>query len=231
MRILGVIPARGGSRAVPRKNIRLLGGRPLIAHTISAAGASDSITYLVVSTDDAEIATIAGDLGVDVVARPSVLAGDEAPMVPVIQHALDEVERDRPPFDAVFTLQATCPFRTASDIDAAAALLAEGGADSVIGVVRVQDMHPARIKRIEGGFLEDFCVEEDEGTRRQDLEAAYRRSGGVYLTARETVVGGSLRGLRQRAYEMPPERSINIDEPLDFLLAEAALSAGMVQAP
>ncbi len=222
-RTLGVIPVRGGSKGVPRKNIKALGGKPLLQYTVEAAQRSSGIDHLVVSTEDAEIAAVARELGVEVIERPAALATDTTPTHPVIAHALALVEERLPRFDYVFTLQVTTPFRTAADIDGAIDSLRTSGAESVIGVVRVFDQHPARIKRIEGGRLREFCVPEEEGSRRQDLEPAYLRNGAIYVCRRDVIERGSLRGDDQCPYEMPPERSINIDEPIDFLLAEAVL--------
>lgn len=221
---LGVIPARGGSKGVPGKNNRPLGGRPLIAYTIDAARHSRLLSHFLVSTDSPEIARVAVAHGAPVIERPSALATDEAPMVGVVRHALEEMERRLDcRFDWVATLQPTTPFRAASDIDAAVELLRETGADSVLGVVRLYDAHPVRVKRIVGGRLHPYAFDEDEASRRQDLPPAYIRNGAIYLTRRDVVDRGSLRGEEQVPFEMPAERSVNIDEPIDFLLAEAVL--------
>ena len=221
MRILGVIPARGGSKGVPRKNIRSLGGRPLMSYTISAAKES-KITHLVVSTEDDEIASVAKSEGVEVIMRPEHLAQDETPTHPVIIHVLDHLKAKGHEFDAVFTLQVTSPFRNAHDIDHCIKMLESSDADSIISVAPVGHGHPVLAKKIVNDALEDFFPEV-EGTRRQDLEPAYIRNGAVYLTRMSTVRGGSLRGQHQRPYIMPTERSVNIDEPIDFILAEALL--------
>jgi CMP-N-acetylneuraminic acid synthetase len=190
------------------------------------------VTEQVVSTEDAEIESIARQLDVRVVARPVELATDTAPSAPVIKHALDVIEdEDKRRFDYVLTLQPTTPFRLGVDIDAAVGLLDEideGGA-SVTSIVRVLDRHPARAKRLENGRLVDYCVPDREGTRRQDLPAAYVRNGAIYVARRNVIESGSVWGRVEYPYEMPPERSINIDEPLDFLLAEAVLHSGLVR--
>jgi N-acylneuraminate cytidylyltransferase len=222
LRVLGVIPVRGGSKGIPRKNLHPLGGKPLIQYTIDAACASRRLTDFVVSTEDAEIASVATRAGARVVERPRELATDEAPTLPVIQHAVAAVEAGDARFDYVFTLQVTTPFRRGEDIVAAIALAESTGAVSVIGVVRVYDTHPARIKRIENGRLGDYFPE-DEHSRRQDLPPAYLRNGAVYLTRRDVLDRGALKGKDQVPFEMPPERSVNIDEPIDFLLAEQML--------
>jgi D-3-phosphoglycerate dehydrogenase len=229
--VLGVIPARGGSKGIPKKNIKPLLGRPLLAYTVDAARKSRRLTHVVVSTDDSETADIARELGVEVIDRPQDLARDTTPTLPVVQHALDVLEPQRGRFDYVFTLQVTSPFRSAADIDQAIELLQTSGAESVIGVVRVFDNHPARVKKIREGRLEAFETFEPEGIRRQDLPPAYLRNGAVYVVRRDVLDRGSLLGQDQCPFEMPPARSINIDEPLDFALAEAALAGGFVDAP
>ncbi len=229
--MLAVIPARGGSRGVPRKNIRSLGGHPLLAYTVAAACAATRLTRCVVSTDDEAIASVAAGLDVEVVERPTELATDTAPTAPVLLHALSRVEGDGTQFDYILTLQPTTPFRLGTDIDAAIALLdqLEASRETVTSVVRLIDAHPARAKRLIDRHLVNYCEEEREGTRRQDLAPAFLRNGAVYAARRQVVLEGSVRGSAEIGYEMPAERSVNIDEPMDFLLAEAVLRAGLVK--
>jgi CMP-N,N'-diacetyllegionaminic acid synthase len=230
--VLAVVPARGGSRGVPRKNIRALGAHPLLAYTIAAGRSSARVTDLVVSTEDTEIADVARAYGATVVERPPELATDEAPTAPVIQHAIEEVERSTGrTYDYILTLQPTTPFRRGWDIDAAVDLLeaTPNLEASVTSVVRIFDAHPARVKRLEGDRLLPYIAGDDLPTRRQDLPPAYLRNGAIYLSHRHTVTGGSVWGNPEVPYEMPPERSVNIDEPLDFLLAEAVVDAGLTE--
>lgn len=228
MRVLGVIPARGGSTEIPRKNLAPLGGKPLIQYTIEASLAVPRLSRVVVSTEDEEIAQVALSLGAEVpFVRPVELASDHARSVDVLIHAVDEVESSyRVVFDWVLLLQPTTPFRSPKDIESSLDLAAGGQCDSVISVVPVYDSHPVRIKRIVDGRLEPFCVEEVEGMRRQDLTPpAFKRNGAIYLTRRDVVMTGhSIWGSWIRPYEMPPERSINIDSPLDLAVAEAVLT-------
>jgi CMP-N,N'-diacetyllegionaminic acid synthase len=230
--VLAVVPARGGSRGVPRKNIRLLGEHPLLAYTIAAGRASHRVTDLVVSTEDPEIAEVAERYGAAVIERPAELATDTAPTAPVIQHAMDLVESTRgEAYGYVLTLQPTTPFRRGWDIDAAVDLLegTEAPDASVTSVVRIFDAHPERVKRLDGDRLLPYIAGDDRPTRRQDLPPAYLRNGAIYLAHRHTVVEGSVWGSPEVPYEMPPERSVNIDEPLDFLLAEAVVGAGLTE--
>lgn len=227
---LGVIPARGGSKGVPRKNIRELAGRPLLAYTIEAALASKLLTRVVLSTDDDEIATVGARLGVNApFRRPAELATDSAKAIPVLEHALRFVEdEEKRTYDAVLMLQPTTPFRTTEDIDGALSLLATSGADSVISVVDVAGHHPARMKYLEGDRLIDppFC-EACENQPRQELRPMFLRNGGIYATRREVLLAGSLKGRDCRAWVMPASRSVNIDDELDFRYAAWLRAEGL----
>lgn len=227
--VLAVIPARGGSKGVPRKNIREVGGKPLIAYSIEAALAVKDIFHrIIVSTDDVEIAEIAKSYGADVpFMRPENLGSDKMPMVPVLQHAVQFVEKqDQVKIDWVFLLQPTAPLRTGEDIRAAVDLAANGTADSVISVVQVFAVHPILMKRIDGNRLLPFCIEEKEGTRRQDYQpAAYMRNGSIYLTKRDVLMeSGSIWGHEICPYVMPEDRSLNIDSEFDLKLVDMVLS-------
>jgi CMP-N-acetylneuraminic acid synthetase len=228
-KVLAVIPARGGSKGVPRKNIRPVCGKPLISYTIEhALSAQDRFYRVIVSTDDVEIATIAREQGADVpFLRPADLARDESPVIPMLQHAVEFVERqDGVRMDWICLLQPTEPFRTVTDLEQCLQLGFAGGCDSVISVVQVFATHPILMKRIEADRLLPFCVEEREGTRRQDYRpAAYMRNGSIYLTRRDVLMEqGSIWGATIRPYVMPMERSVSIDTELDLKLAELMMS-------
>jgi CMP-N-acetylneuraminic acid synthetase len=228
-KVLAVIPARGGSKGVPRKNIRPICGKPLISYTIEfALSAQQRFHRVIVSTDDVEIATIAKAHGAEVpFLRPANLARDESPVIPMLQHAVNFVERqDGLRMDWICLLQPTEPFRTADDLEQCLQLGFAGGCDSVISVVRVFATHPILMKRIEEGQLLPYCVEEREGTRRQDYEpAAYMRNGSIYLTKRDVLMEqGSIWGRTIRPYVMPMERSVSIDTELDLKQAELMMS-------
>lgn len=228
-KVLAVIPARGGSKGVPRKNIRLVGGKPLIAYTIEPALAvKHRLHRLIVSTEDAEIAEVARRYGAEVpFLRPDDLGGDRVPMVPVLQHAVKRIEEmDGIRLDWVLLLQPTCPFRAPEDILATLDLAVAGGCDSVISVVRVLAHHPILMKKIENNQLLPFVIEEKEGTRRQDYTPpAYMRNGSIYLTRRDNLLeNNSIWGKVIRPYLMPEERSVNVDSELDLKLVEFILS-------
>jgi CMP-N-acetylneuraminic acid synthetase len=236
MRLLAVIPARGGSKGVPRKNVRALAGKPLIAWTIEAAlAASDLFARIFVSTDDPEIAAAARDHGAEVPRlRPRELGQDLTPMLPVLQHALSVSEEElRVQFDWVMLLQPTAPFRTGEDIRAAVRLAREGSCDSVISVVQVFAEHPILMKRIQDGQLLPYCIAEREGTRRQDYSPpAYMRNGAIYLTRRDIVMErNSIWGSVIRPYVMPEDRSPSIDSEIDFLLCDLLMNKRLGRSP
>jgi len=223
--VLAVIPARGGSKGVPRKNIREIHGKPLIAYTIETALAAQHLFHrIVVSTDDKEIAAIAQQHGAAVpFMRPPQLAEDNAPMVPVLQHSVEFVEwQDGITLDWVMLLQPTAPLRTAQDLEKALRLTEDNACDSVISVMRVYATHPILMKRIEKNRLVSYCIEEKEGTRRQDYDPpAYMRNGAIYLTRRSVLMDhGSIWGNFISPYIMPPERSISVDNEMDLKLLE-----------
>lgn len=224
-KVLAVIPARGGSKGVPHKNVRIVCGKPLIAYTIETALAARRLFHrIVVSTDDPQIADVARSLGAEVpFMRPPDLADDKTPMVPVLQHTVRFVEeQDGTTLDWIMLLQPTAPFRTVEDIEEALRIACDGECDAVISVVQVFSVHPILMKRIENGLLVPFCIEEKEGTRRQDYQPpAYMRNGGIYLTRRDVLLErSSIWGSITKPYVMPPERSIGIDSELDLKLVE-----------
>lgn len=232
-RILGVILARGGSKGVPHKNIRLLGGIPLIAYTIIEAKKSKLINRLIVSSDDDEIRATAIQYGAEApFKRPSELSTDTARAVDCDRHALEWAEKEEgKKYDYVVELMCTNPFKTADDIDAVLTKLIKTGADSVIGVTRLEDHHPIRIKKIENDCIVDFCLKEIPETHRQQLKPdAYIRNGAIYSMRRDLLIEGIRYGTNNsRPYIMPALRSVNIDSELDFLLAEVILAKKLHQ--
>ncbi len=231
LKVLGVIPARGGSKGVPRKNIRLLAGKPLLAYTAEAALGSRLLSRVLLSTDDPQIAEVGRACGLEApFLRPAELATDKAGSLPVVLHALQWAEAEEGVlYDAVMMLQPTTPFRRVDDIDGAIELLEISGADSVISVTEVGAFHPARMKYLEGDRLIDppFC-EAYENQARQELRPMYIRSGDVYLTRRRVLLSGSFKGSDSRAWVIEPERAVNIDDIRDFEYAEYLLQKGKI---
>lgn len=227
LRVLGIIPARGGSKGIPRKNIAPLLGRPLLAYTAEAAIRSRRLTRVVLSTDDPDIAEVGKALGLDVpFMRPAHLAGDEVLTVVVLQDVLRRLEEQGERYDAVFTLQPTNPLRLPEDIDGAIELLEHTGADSVISFIPVGEKHPARMKEV-GPDLRVYdppFAEQTEGLPRQRLTKYFLREGSVYLTRRDVLMElNSIKGRDCRAWKIPEERACNIDTPFDMFLAEQLL--------
>ena len=221
--VLGIVTARGGSKGVPRKNIAPLCGKPLLAYTAEAALASRRLTRVILSTDCPEIARIGGEWGLETLPRPAELARDNTPSIPVLQHVVRELEARGQRYDAVFVLQPTTPLRKAADIDGAIELLEATGADSVISFVDVGEKQPARMKYIDGQgrVIDPPYAELFEGQRRQDLPRTYLREGSVYVTRMPVLMQqNSLKGDDCRAWLVPHDQTVNIDEPFDLWLAE-----------
>ena len=219
MSTLGIVPARGGSKGIPGKNLRTVGPRTLIEWTARSALPS-RLDRVIVSTDSKEIANEAERAGLEVpFLRPGELATDASLTIDVVQHALSELGTS---WDTVMILQPTSPFRNVEDIDRCLELFAHTKPDSVVSVTEVGDHHPARMKSIEDGFLIDPPFAEDvEGQPRQTLPKLYLRNGAIYLTATHVLLNGSIKGLRSLAYVMPEERSLNIDNEFDLRIADA----------
>jgi CMP-N,N'-diacetyllegionaminic acid synthase len=223
--MIAIIPARGGSKGVPRKNIRLLNGRPLIAYSIAAAQGARSVDRIVVSTDDIEIARISRDLGAEVRMRPAALAADDTPTRDVLHHLVTEMETEGYRSDAVLTLQPTSPLRTAQHIDEAAALFAaDPHADSLVSCFAVPHVfHPRSVMRKdEAGYLVPF-IDETQPTRRQDKEPVFARNGAAVYITRTARLKDYIFGGRLIAYMMDTDASVDIDTLDDFAVAERLL--------
>jgi CMP-N,N'-diacetyllegionaminic acid synthase len=232
MKVLGIVTARGGSKGIPGKNLKLLGGRPLIEYSIEAAN-DTPLDRLICSTEDARIAAVARSLGCAVpFMRPPELARDETPHLPVIVHAvtwLRDHDGYRP--DAVVILQPTSPLRSAADIAAALRMLELSGADSVVSVNEVgAHAHPMRMLRVDDHGLATLFVNGEPVrrriNRRQDLPTAWVMNGAIYACRTDVLFAAepSLYGDRVVAYPMPAERSLSIDDPDDWAAAERALA-------
>lgn len=224
MRVLGLIPARGGSKGVPRKNIRMLGGKPLLQYTAETARSARLLDRVLLSTDDEEIAVIGKRCGLDVpFMRPPELAMDSTPSLLVVKHALEWLAERGEVFEAICLLQPTHPLRQAGDIDACITLLGESGADSVVTVLPVPPEHNPHWVFFKGedGTLRLSTGETVLIPRRQDLPPAFHREGSVYVTRRDVVLKqGSLLGSRVIGYTIDPGKSVNIDTLEDWARAE-----------
>ena len=218
MDVVALIPARGGSKGIPRKNLASVAGRPLLAWTVDAARASRTVTRTVVSTENEEIAEAARSLGAEVLARPPELAADDTPMQPVIAHALDELATD-----VLVLLQPTSPLRRAEHVDEAVELLVGSGADSVVSVVEVPHRYrPGSLMALDGERL--VRLADDHAATRQEKPLVYARNGPAVLALRPERIGADLYGGDCRPYVMGMRESIDVDEPFDLELAELLLS-------
>ena len=225
--ILAVIPARGGSKGIPRKNIVKINDRPLIDYTIQAALQVSRINHVIVSTEDEEIASISRGLGAEVpFMRPNHLAVDQAQSAPVVIDALYRMEEiNNIKYDAVLMLQPTSPLRTSKHIEKALDLFFSQECDSVVSVVSVGGTHPFRMKRLVDDRLVNYI---DQGfwdmRPRQELPPVYIRNGSIYLIKRDTLISkGQLIGEKCLGMVMNDEESVNIDSPLDLKLARLLL--------
>lgn len=218
-RILALIPARGGSKGIPRKNVKPFAGRPLIEHTIEDALASASVTRTAVSTDDDEIAEVSRAAGADVIRRPDEFATDEASSESALRHALEHLrEEENYQPDLVVFLQCTSPIRTGDDIDAAVDLIEETGADSLVSAVEWEGFTWRR-----GSNAQADPVNYDPGNRprRQDRERTYVENGSIYVFRPEVLLEeGHRLGGETVLFEMGYWSSFEIDEPEDFELCE-----------
>ncbi len=228
MRMLGIVPARGGSKRIPGKNVALLCGKPLVVWAIEAALAAGSLAEVVVSSDDDEILDLAGRYG-DILPlrRPAELSTDTSLAVEYVKHALEARETENRRFDAVAIVQPSSPLTTGADIDATVAKLADSGADSAVTVVRLDHaIHPFKLKVLDGDRLRPYLEEERGRMATHQLGDLYVRNGSVYATTREIIAGGAIIGPDCRAVVMPRERSIDINDPLDLEFAEFLLARG-----
>lgn len=224
-RILGVIPARGGSKGLPKKNLKPLMGKPLIVWTIEQAKGSKYLDQVIVSTEDEVIADISIKNGANVpFPRPKELATDDAKIIDVIIHAMDSLEMNRDCYDLFMLLQPTSPLRISEDIDCAIELLFARKAQTIVSVCETEH-HPygANILPADGN-MQDFLKSEVINKNRQELPTFYRINGAVYLAYCDYIrTRKALIGDGTYAYIMPRERSVDIDSEIDFEFAEYLL--------
>lgn len=231
MRTLVLIPARGQSKGVPRKNIKMLCGKPLLAYTAATAMALQRADAVVLSTDDDEIAEVGRRCGLRVpFMRPPELARDDTPTLPVIRHAIGWLEEHGERFDALCLLQPTTPLRRTEDVDACIALLESSGADAVLTILPT----PARQNpywtyfQDEKGALQLSTGGVEPIPRRQSLPPAFHRAGTVYVTRRDVIMEqNSLYGQDVRGFLVDPQETVDIDSQEDWERAERVIGQRM----
>lgn len=216
--IIAIIPARGGSKGVPGKNIRNLGGIPLLGHSIRHAMESALVNEVYVSTDSEEIAAIAREFGASVIERPAELANDAASSESALLQALDTLAENRPDPELVVFLQGTSPFRRPDDIDAAIRRLRDTGADSLVSVA---PSHRFLWQEGDGGYAESLNYDYGNRPRRQDMRPQYVENGSIYVFSPELLRQKQNRlGGKVCLYVMDEVTALEIDTPLDFQVAE-----------
>lgn len=227
LKVLGLIPARGASKGVPRKNIKELCGKPLLAYTAESALSAGRLARVVLSTEDEEIAQVGRELGLDVpFMRPPELAADDTPTFPVVAHAVQALEEAGDRFDAVCLLQPTNPLRRSDDIDRCIELLEKTGADSVFTMRRVPDEYNPKWVYWQGtdGRMRLSTGESLPVPRRQELPPAYHRDGSIYVTRCCSLQScGNLYGKDARGYEIVGGHHVNIDTFHDWAAATSLL--------
>jgi CMP-N,N'-diacetyllegionaminic acid synthase len=225
VRTLGVIPARAGSRRAPGKNLARLFGKTLVRRSLEVALAAGCFEVVALSSDDDAILAEAEGLDVAPVRRPAELATDEALVADVVLHALAALENPERPFEAVAIVQCTSPFTAPEDVGGTVSLLERTGAESAVSVVRLEAaQHPLKLKLLEGDRLLPY-LEDDRLAPSRELPPLWVRNGSVYAFRRD-VVDRRLLAEDVRGYEMPPERSFDIDTPRDLAFAEFLVERG-----
>ena len=224
--ILAIIPARSGSKRIPKKNIRMLLGKPLLVHTIDAVKNSNHVNRFIVSTEDDKIAQISQSSGTEVIMRPLELARDESPTEDVIINVLEQLHnKEQYTPDLIILLQPTSPLRTTEDIDNAIKAFLTSSSESLISVTEY-DHTPYWAFRIEKGILKPEFTR-DPLKRSQDVPKLYRPNGSIFITRVETFLKNRSFYTNQIIpFVMPRERSIDIDDEFDFSLAEFLLKTG-----
>lgn len=225
--VLGVIPARGGSKGVPGKNIRTVLGKPLIGYAIACARECPSLSQIIVSTDSPEIAEVAKRLGAEVpFLRPAELAQDDTPMLPVLQHAIEETERTTGKrVEAVVLMDPTAPLREPADIEGSLKLLRESNCDAVIsGSPARRNPYFNMVRADADGFIQIFNKSDKSVGRRQDAPQAFDLNTVVWVFSRYALMEEKARiPKKSKLYEIPVERTIDLDHEFDFTVLELLL--------
>lgn len=229
MSVLLVIPARGGSKGIPRKNLQPIAERPLISYAIEHALAATMVDRVVVSTEDAEIAEVARSWGADVpFMRPTELAQDHVSLIPVILHAARAMDELGWHATVVVSLQPTAPLLRLQTIDAGVRMLLSTGCDSVVSVRKVIHNHPYRVQQMDSaGCIKPLFPEGEQYLQRQDLPVFYALSGGLYVRKRQLLEDWSgddfCLGKDRRGIEVDAHEALDIDSPLDLALFRALI--------
>lgn len=222
MKVLVVVPARAGSKRVPGKNLRKLGGKELVARSLEAALGARSASRVVLSSDGVDVLAVGRRYDqVKVLMRPAALATDTALAIDFVRHAVDSEREAGATYDAIVIVQPSSPLTLSADIDGTVEVLGKHPeADSAVSVMRLDHaLHPAKLKRLDGDKLIGYLEDEQGRTASHQLPELYVRNGSVYASRVRTIDSGSILGQDSRAFVMPRERSIDINDELDWQLA------------
>lgn len=223
-KVLAIIPARGGSKGIPRKNVKAISGKPMILYTIEAAKECQYIDKVIVSTEDEEIAEISMRAGAIVpFLRPDELAADDAKMIDVVMHAIEFYERKAERFDIIVLLQPTSPLRTGEDLQKAMEYFIRKGSKSLVSVSEVRE-NPILMRKFGENNEMVRLLEKDSSVRRQDMEKYYRVNGAIYINSMSELNENTSFNDNELGYVLPKEHSIDIDDPEDLVVAEYYLS-------
>lgn len=223
-KVLAIIPARGGSKGIPKKNIKPICGKPMITYTIEAAKECSYIDKVIVSTDNEEIADVSMHAGAIVpFLRPDELATDEAKTIDVVMHAIEFYERKDERYDIIILLQPTSPLRTGEDITKAVEYFMRKEQKSLLSVSEVSD-HPILIRQFNDNNELDKMIDEDSTVRRQDMKKYYRVNGAIYINSMSELNPKTSFNDNLMGYVLKKEHGLDVDEPEDIVLAEYYLS-------
>ncbi len=224
MNILGIIPARDGSKRLKRKNLRLLGGKPLVSHTIDAAIGSTKLNKIIVNTDSQDVLDLDKDYKSERVIflkRPPEISGDKSPAIDYVTHSLEYMSKSGEQFDAVVILQPSSPLSLSEDIDKTIELLIESKSDTAVSVVKLaHHLNPLKLKVLEGDKLLPYIEEENDRMTENELPDVYIRNCSVYASRISVIKEGRIIGNDCRGYVMPRDRSIDINDEFDLEFAE-----------
>lgn len=225
-RVLAMIPARSGSKGIPHKNVKLLAGKPLMGYTIEAALGSCYVDEVMVSTDSEEYAAVARSLGAKVpFLRPQALAADTSKTIDAVIHVREAYRERGEGFGVLLLLQATSPFRTTEDIDGALEFFAARGRDGVVSISRCE-VSPLLIRTNHDGRLENL-LDAGSTVRRQDMREYYVVNGAIYVNEMESLTSETSLNDNPNGFVIPESHALDIDEPIDFLVAQALMGSEM----
>ncbi|MBW2609738.1 MAG: acylneuraminate cytidylyltransferase family protein [Deltaproteobacteria bacterium] len=236
-KILAVIPARGGSKGILKKNIRLLDSKPLLAYAVDSARQSRFVDHLVISTDDEDIIGLGRELGVDIpFKRPSYLAADKSPLISVVRHAYEYFKERGVQYNAILSIQPTCPFLRYDTIDRVIGLWLATRCESVVTVSEITKGHPYIAKRLQAdNSIEEFCKIPSGAIvgPRQKREKAYYLTGGIYLRDSRLIENveatGHALGMDARAVVVDELEAVDINNEIDLKYAEFLIASGYLK--